>query len=48
MNLFGVLAALARSPSQLPALMRVGHDADLAFAALKAARAAAGPEWGFR
>jgi hopanoid-associated phosphorylase len=47
MNLFGVLGALAREPSQLPALVRVGEDVDRAFAALKAARAAAGPDWGF-
>jgi hopanoid-associated phosphorylase len=44
MNLLGVLGALALSPRQLPALMRVGRDADLAFKALAAARAALGPE----
>lgn len=45
MNLMGVLGALARDPSQLPALMRVGRDADLAFKALDtaAARALARP-----
>jgi hopanoid-associated phosphorylase len=37
MDLAGVLAALARDPRQIPALMRVGRDADLAFKALKAA-----------
>ena len=47
MNLVGVLAALARQPDQLPALMRVGRDADQAFKALKAARAALGPDLGF-
>jgi hopanoid-associated phosphorylase len=44
MNLLGVLGALAMSPRQLPALMRVGRDADRAFKALAAARAALGPE----
>jgi adenosylhomocysteine nucleosidase len=34
MNLMGVLGALARDPRQLPALMRTGRDADLAFKAL--------------
>ncbi len=48
MNLLGVLGALARDPRQLPALMRVGRDTDLAMAALKAAVAAAGPELAFR
>lgn len=45
MNLMGVLAALAREPRQLPALIRVGRDADLAFKALDraAARALARP-----
>ena len=37
MNLMGVLAALARDPRQLPALIRVGRDADTAFKALGAA-----------
>ncbi len=37
MNLMGVLAALARDPRQLPALMRTGRDADLAFKALETA-----------
>jgi hypothetical protein len=39
-----VLGALARDPGQLPALIRVGRDADLAFKALgvAAARALAG------
>jgi adenosylhomocysteine nucleosidase len=37
MNLFGVLGALARDPSQLAALMRVGRDAEAAFKALAAA-----------
>jgi hopanoid-associated phosphorylase len=41
MNLAGVLAALARDPRQLPALIRVGRDADLAFKALEAAAARA-------
>jgi hopanoid-associated phosphorylase len=36
MNLWGVLAALARDPRQLPALMRTGRDADAAFKALSA------------
>jgi adenosylhomocysteine nucleosidase len=36
MNLTGVLGALARDPRQLPALIRVGRDADLAFKALDA------------
>jgi adenosylhomocysteine nucleosidase len=47
MNLPGVLAALARSPGQLPALMRVGRDADQAFKVLKSVRAALGPELGW-
>jgi adenosylhomocysteine nucleosidase len=47
MNLIGVLAALARDPGQLPALMRVGREADQAFASLKAARALAGPDIAF-
>jgi hopanoid-associated phosphorylase len=47
MNLIGVLAALAANPGQLPALMRVGRDADQAFKALKAVRAALGPDLGF-
>jgi hypothetical protein len=34
MNLAGVLAALARDPRQLPALIRTGRDADTAFKAL--------------
>jgi hopanoid-associated phosphorylase len=44
MDLMGVLGALARDPGQLPALIRVGRDADLAFKALgvAAARALAG------
>jgi hopanoid-associated phosphorylase len=37
MNLMGVLGALARDPKQLPALIRVGRDADIAFKALDAA-----------
>jgi len=41
MNLFGVLGALARDPGQLPALIRVGRDADRAFKALDAAAARA-------
>jgi hopanoid-associated phosphorylase len=41
MNLMGVLGALARDPRQLPALLRVGRDADLAFKALDAAAARA-------
>lgn len=36
MNLTGVLGALARDPRQLPALMRTGRDADLAFKTLRA------------
>ena len=36
MNLMGVLGALARNPRQLPDLLRVGRDADLAFKALDA------------
>ncbi len=36
MNLMGVLGALARDPRQLPALIRVGRDADLAFKTLDA------------
>ena len=36
MNLGGVLAALAADPRQLPALMRVGRDAEAAFKALAA------------
>jgi hopanoid-associated phosphorylase len=45
MDLMGVLGALARDPRQLPALIRVGRDADLAFKALDAvaARALARP-----
>ena len=41
MNLLGVLGALARDPRQLPALIRVGRDADLAFKALDVAAALA-------
>jgi hopanoid-associated phosphorylase len=37
MNLMGVLGALARDPRQLPALIRVGRDADAAFKALNVA-----------
>ena len=37
MNLMGVLGALARDPRQLPALIRTGRDADLAFKTLGAA-----------
>lgn len=37
MNLMGVLGALARDPGQLPALIRAGRDADIAFKALDAA-----------
>ena len=37
MDLMGVLGALARDPLQLPALMRAGRDADLAFKTLGAA-----------
>jgi hopanoid-associated phosphorylase len=37
MNLGGVLGALMRDPGQLPALMRTGRDADIAFKVLKAA-----------
>jgi hypothetical protein len=47
MNLIGVLAALARNPSQLPALMRVGRDTDQAFKVLTSVRAALGPDLGF-
>ena len=47
MNLPGVLAALARHPGQLPALMRVGRDADQAFKVLKSVRAALGPDLGW-
>ena len=36
MNLAGVLLALARRPSQLPALMRTGRDAEAAFKGLAA------------
>jgi len=41
MDLFGVLGAVARDPGQLPALIRVGRDADRAFKALDAAAARA-------
>ena len=41
MDLMGVLGALARDPRQLPALVRVGRDADLAFKAFGAAAALA-------
>jgi hopanoid-associated phosphorylase len=47
MNLIGVLAALAKEPGQLHALMRVGRDADLAFKSLKAVRDALGPDLAF-
>jgi adenosylhomocysteine nucleosidase len=47
MNLPGVLAALAKSPGQLSALMRVGRDADQAFKVLKTVRSALGPELGW-
>lgn len=46
-NLYGVLAALAGDPRQLPALMRVGADAGRAFKALAAARAALGSSLAF-
>jgi hopanoid-associated phosphorylase len=36
MNLLGVLAALAADPTQLPALIRAGRDAETAFRALRA------------
>jgi hopanoid-associated phosphorylase len=36
MNLWGVLASLARDPRQLPALLRTGRDAETAFKALEA------------
>jgi hopanoid-associated phosphorylase len=42
MNLVGVLAALALRPLQLPALMRVGRDAEAALKALEATVAALG------
>ena len=41
MNLMGVLGAMARDPRQLPALIRVGRDADTAFKALSQAAAQA-------
>jgi len=41
MDLMAVLGALARAPGQLPALIRVGRDADIAFKALDAAAARA-------
>jgi adenosylhomocysteine nucleosidase len=47
MNLIGVLGALAKHPGQLQALMRVGRDADQAFRALSAVRAALGPDLAF-
>jgi hopanoid-associated phosphorylase len=47
MNLVGVLGALARHPGQLPALLRVGRDADIAMKALAAARARLGPRLAF-
>jgi hopanoid-associated phosphorylase len=37
MNLLGVLGALAKDPRQLPALMRVGREAGVAFKALEKA-----------
>ena len=39
MDLFAVLTALIRDPRQLPALMRTGRDADVAFKALAHAAA---------
>jgi hypothetical protein len=36
MNLLGVLGALAADPRQLPALMRTGRDAQIAFSRLQA------------
>jgi adenosylhomocysteine nucleosidase len=47
MNLIGVLIALAKRPSELQALMRVGRDADQAFKILKTVRAALGPDLAF-
>lgn len=47
MNLIGVVAALARDPGQIQALMRVGRDTDQAFKTLKSVRAALGPDLGF-
>jgi adenosylhomocysteine nucleosidase len=47
MDLMGVLGALARAPAQLPALLRVGRDADAAFKALKDACARLGPDLAF-
>ena len=41
MNLPGVLGALVRDPRQLPALLRTGRDADLAFKVLAQAATAA-------
>ncbi len=42
-NLAGVLAALARRPWELPALLRTAKDAQHAFETLRRARAALGP-----
>ena len=42
-NLAGVLLGLARQPSQLAALIRLGRDSEHALKGLAAARAAAGP-----
>jgi hopanoid-associated phosphorylase len=39
MNLMGVLSTLAGDPRQLPALLRTGRDAEIAFKALKRAAA---------
>ena len=47
MDLMGVLGALARDPKQLPALMRVGRDADVAFKALKDACGRLGTDFAF-
>jgi hopanoid-associated phosphorylase len=44
MNLIGVLAALAREPKQLPALIRVGGDSEIAFKTLALIRLALGPD----
>ncbi len=42
-----VLGSLARDPRQLPALMRLGRDADVAFRALRRGRGLLGPALGF-
>jgi len=46
-DMIALLGSLLRGPGQLPGLIRLGRDAGIARAALKAARTAAGPRFSF-